>query len=461
MAFELITSEENENKKKKKNKSKKKKKKKTSYPQDEKVCDFCLQNCEIGDFVNTITKNLIETNILNFKKHEKPSENKKKAKPKKQNTKKKKDKKKKNSPKSPVEKELKKNEIPVSNEKPDDCESNQSDAEPENNEDPNLLIVDQSKIVPDEKRENKMLEEIITNELEFIEVKKRRKSKKKTNEGQEQKKNHEKKYSKKSSNNSINLQSNNQSKQFEKSGQVLNKSTSDNQRKKSQKATDIPETFRKITLNSELEKELKKPLKVHLSKSKKISKTNDTITSNNSVSNIVHHELADKNTESHTPSKAGSILMNNTNNTTTSPELSVNAKSDDYVNELNHAIKIDDFKYEKCDEKSPFFARFNQDFHNFINNIQENSSHVMNLRYMILERISLIISCLFPDYSPDVRLYGSCATGLALNTSDMDIGLTGFESLHYFEIPGILQVDIFFSFYKYIYFYFFYFFFFF
>lgn len=448
MAFELITSEENENKKKKKSKSKKKKKNKIISPQEEKLCNHCLQSCDIGDFVNTITKNLIEKNILNYKQQEK-SETKKKSKSKKQNIKSKKDKKKKyspNFPKLPVEKELKQIEIPIYDEKPEDYESNQSDAELENSKDPNLLIVDQSDIKSLKKRENKMFEEIADNEFEFIEVKKRKKSKKKTNEGQEQKRNYEKKYSKKNSNNNINFQINGQSKISEKFSPTLNKSTSDNQKKKPQKANDIHETFQKITLNSELEKELKKPLKVHLSKSKKTNKTTDTITSNNSTSNIIHHESADKTTESHTPSKAGSILMNNTNNTTTSPELSLNAKSDDYVNELNHAIKIDDFKFEKFDEKSPLFARFNQDFHNFINNIQENSSHVMNLRYMILERISLIVSCLFPDYSPDVRLYGSCATGLALNTSDMDIGLTGFESLHYFEIPGILQVGIFFGF---------------
>ena len=47
-------------KKKKKSKSKRKKKNKIISPQEEKLCDHCLQNCDIGDFVNTITKNLIE-----------------------------------------------------------------------------------------------------------------------------------------------------------------------------------------------------------------------------------------------------------------------------------------------------------------------------------------------------------------------------------------------------------------
>jgi len=31
------------------------------------------------------------------------------------------------------------------------------------------------------------------------------------------------------------------------------------------------------------------------------------------------------------------------------------------------------------------------------------------------------------DYNANIRLFGSCATGLALPESDIDFGITGFE----------------------------------
>ena len=40
----------------------------------------------------------------------------------------------------------------------------------------------------------------------------------------------------------------------------------------------------------------------------------------------------------------------------------------------------------------------------------------------------------------DVKIFGSCATGLALESSDVDLALMGFENVPKFEIPNILQI---------------------
>ena len=39
----------------------------------------------------------------------------------------------------------------------------------------------------------------------------------------------------------------------------------------------------------------------------------------------------------------------------------------------------------------------------------------------------------------DLRLFGSCATGLALSTSDVDVGIMGFEMLPKNELTIVLS----------------------
>ena len=46
---------------------------------------------------------------------------------------------------------------------------------------------------------------------------------------------------------------------------------------------------------------------------------------------------------------------------------------------------------------------------------------------------------IFIDFPTDLRVFGSCATGLDLPTSDLDLGLRGFERVSKFEIPNILH----------------------
>ena len=44
------------------------------------------------------------------------------------------------------------------------------------------------------------------------------------------------------------------------------------------------------------------------------------------------------------------------------------------------------------------------------------------------------------DTNVKTKLFGSCATGLALKTSDIDIAVSGFDILDGPQIVGILQV---------------------
>ena len=48
---------------------------------------------------------------------------------------------------------------------------------------------------------------------------------------------------------------------------------------------------------------------------------------------------------------------------------------------------------------------------------------------MAFERIRFLIKSVFMGTLVDIRLFGSCATGLALIDSDIDICVLGFEQL--------------------------------
>ena len=115
--------------------------------------------------------------------------------------------------------------------------------------------------------------------------------------------------------------------------------------------------------------------------------------------------------------------------------------SDEPLLEIN-LVNIDDFHYESLEDidDQDFSYKVNNDLNDFLNEIQENAPHIMNFRSLMFQRLLFMVSNIFAEYQPNLRLYGSCATGLALPTSDMDIGITGFEALSSFESTDILQV---------------------
>lgn len=52
---------------------------------------------------------------------------------------------------------------------------------------------------------------------------------------------------------------------------------------------------------------------------------------------------------------------------------------------------------------------------------------IVCLLSLIIYSEVLIFMIISLDYNANIRLFGSCATGLALPESDIDFGITGFE----------------------------------
>ena len=178
------------------------------------------------------------------------------------------------------------------------------------------------------------------------------------------------------------------------------------------------------SLVSELEKELKNPPNIHLSKNPRSTKKDET--------------------SSRTVSTKGFETSYEPTTSTTSPSQKTKHSSylsDEPILDIN-LINAEDFRYEALDEDEDqlFVDKVNKDMNDFIYDIQEDSPHIMNYRSLIYSRLLFIISHLFSEYQPNLRIYGSCATGLALSTSDMDIGITGFESFSAYENTEILQI---------------------
>jgi len=176
-------------------------------------------------------------------------------------------------------------------------------------------------------------------------------------------------------------------------------------------------------LDSELEKELKNPPSIHLSKSNKQRKEENS-------SRTISTKGIDTG-ETTSPSQK----------TKKSSSLNAIHFPDEPLLEIN-LINIEEFRYENLEdaEDQAFVEKVNLDMNEFLNEMQEDAPHIMNYRSIMFQRLLFIVSNIFSEYQPNLRLYGSCATGLALSTSDMDIGITGFETLTTYESTEILQV---------------------
>ncbi|CAD8059976.1 unnamed protein product [Paramecium primaurelia] len=71
--------------------------------------------------------------------------------------------------------------------------------------------------------------------------------------------------------------------------------------------------------------------------------------------------------------------------------------------------------------------KLDMDMREFNDVILGQNQQILKFRRIIYDRLQFVINYLFRDFNSQVRLFGSCATGLALPESDIDIGITGFE----------------------------------
>ncbi|CAD8063252.1 unnamed protein product [Paramecium sonneborni] len=71
--------------------------------------------------------------------------------------------------------------------------------------------------------------------------------------------------------------------------------------------------------------------------------------------------------------------------------------------------------------------KLDMDMREFNDIILSQNQQILKLRKIIYDRLQFVINYLFKDFNSQVRLFGSCATGLSLQESDIDIGITGFE----------------------------------
>ncbi|CAK73312.1 unnamed protein product (macronuclear) [Paramecium tetraurelia] len=83
--------------------------------------------------------------------------------------------------------------------------------------------------------------------------------------------------------------------------------------------------------------------------------------------------------------------------------------------------------------------KLDMDIREFNDLILTQNQEILQMRRLIYDRIQFVINSLFREYNATVRLFGSCATGLALPESDIDIGITGFELLPSNQLNGPIQ----------------------
>ncbi|CAD8064002.1 unnamed protein product [Paramecium sonneborni] len=83
--------------------------------------------------------------------------------------------------------------------------------------------------------------------------------------------------------------------------------------------------------------------------------------------------------------------------------------------------------------------KLDMDMREFNDIILTQNQEIFQMRRLIFDRISFVINQLFREFNSTVRLFGSCATGLALPESDIDIGITGFELFPATQLNGPIQ----------------------
>jgi len=78
--------------------------------------------------------------------------------------------------------------------------------------------------------------------------------------------------------------------------------------------------------------------------------------------------------------------------------------------------------------KEYFDNKFTKDIYNHVEQMTNQSNHLTNARILVYKRLDHCIAWTFPMYNMKTKIFGSCATGLALVTSDVDIAVSGIET---------------------------------
>ncbi|CAD8057830.1 unnamed protein product [Paramecium primaurelia] len=107
------------------------------------------------------------------------------------------------------------------------------------------------------------------------------------------------------------------------------------------------------------------------------------------------------------------------------------------LNQINNNEDIDAIIMNQA--RQLMIKKLDMDMREFNDLILTQNQEILQMRRLIYDRISFIINLLFRDYNSTVRLFGSCATGLALPQSDIDIGITGFELFPSNQLNGPIQ----------------------
>ncbi|CAD8057127.1 unnamed protein product [Paramecium primaurelia] len=119
------------------------------------------------------------------------------------------------------------------------------------------------------------------------------------------------------------------------------------------------------------------------------------------------------------PQECNKLFKRNTN---------VNHHLDDQNSPFKQIIKEDQIDQHIMNQaRALMIKKLDMDMREFNDIILGQNQQILKLRRIIYDRLQFVINYLFRDFNSQVRLFGSCATGLALPESDIDIGITGFE----------------------------------
>jgi len=78
--------------------------------------------------------------------------------------------------------------------------------------------------------------------------------------------------------------------------------------------------------------------------------------------------------------------------------------------------------------KEFFDAKFERDIYEHVKVLTEGSNKLIKSRILVYKRIEHCVARTFPSNNMKTKIFGSCATGLALTTSDVDIAVSGIET---------------------------------
>ncbi len=78
--------------------------------------------------------------------------------------------------------------------------------------------------------------------------------------------------------------------------------------------------------------------------------------------------------------------------------------------------------------KEFFDAKLERDIYEHVKVLTEGSNKLIKSRILVYKRIEHCVARTFPSNNMKTKIFGSCATGLALTTSDVDIAVSGIET---------------------------------